>query len=381
MSPSDPDPDTRGRPPQGPRGYLLGEPRVARLAAKAQAFLPGALDRQDDTPIQARAPLLGVTRAELYVGSACNLACRYCNSRQRSEPPWQSGALEGLLDQLAATGTRHIQWTGGEATVYPTLPALVARATALGMDSSVSTNGTAGPATYEALVAAGMGRFYISLDLLEARAFDRETGSTDLLATVRDNIARLCALPPPERPYVTVNSLLDPSTLRTLMADGGEALQRLLRWCQDTGVDDFKFLPASRARLVTIFDEPGSWEHFEALCQREVPADYPMFHYRLRSMRAGGHGLRPSQPHPCWFCLDDRAFDSRGAYACIVRLREGGRPLFQHGDDGPAKERALRAFLATNRSRDPICQAHCYDLYRELSQAASARLQGRHQEE
>ncbi len=367
---TDPDQATEDRP-QG-RGYLLGASRVDRMVAQALAFRSPA--DQIAAPAAASA-LLGVTRAEVYVGSACNLACRYCNSRHRREPPWQAGALEGLLDDLAATGTRHIQWTGGEATVNPALPGLVAQATALGMDSSISTNGTASAATYDALVLAGMGRFYISLDLLDGRAFDLETGSRDMLARVQANIGRLCDQPPGVRPHVTVNSLLDPRTLRTLMASDGDALQRLLRWCQEVGVDDFKFLPASRAKLVAVFDAPGSWEHFEALCQREVPATYPMFHYRLRSMRAGGHGLQPERPHPCWFCLDDRAFDSQGAYPCIVRLREGGRPLYQHTDPPRSKLIALSAFLATDRSSDPICKAHCYDLYRELSVRASARLQ------
>jgi MoaA/NifB/PqqE/SkfB family radical SAM enzyme len=315
--------------------------------------------------------MLGVTRAEIYVGSACNLACRYCNSRHRREPPWEPGALEGLLDDLAATGTRHIQWTGGEATVHPDLPALVARATAGGMAGSISTNGTADAQVYDALVRAGMGRFYVSLDLVEKRGFDHQTGSSGLLARVRTNIERLCAAP---GTHVTVNSILDADTFGRLMAADGAGLQDLLGWCQQAGVDDFKFLPASRARLVTVFEEPGSWERFETLCQSTVPDRYPMFHYRLRSMRAGGHGLRQGQPHPCWLCLDDRAFDSRGAYPCIVRLREGGEPLFHHGDDTPSRAARLQAFLATDRSQDPICRAHCYDLYRELSVATAAKL-------
>ncbi len=366
-----PDPERGDDDPPDRRGYLLGEPRVARMATSALAWAP-VLDGQVEHD-EADPGLLGVTRAEIYVGSACNLACRYCNSRHRREPAWEPGALEGLLDDLATTGTRHIQWTGGEATVHPDLARWVARATDGGMASSISTNGTAPPETYEALVAAGMGRFYVSLDLVEGRAFDHQTGSTGLLTRVRENIERLCALP--AGPHVTVNSILDADSFRDLMARDGAGLKQLLHWCQQAGVDDFKFLPASRARLVTVFDEPGSWERFEQLCQREVPGRYPMFHYRLRSMRSGGHGLGRGRRHPCWLALDDRAFDSRGAYPCIVRLREGGQPLFHHGDDIPARLRSLAAFLATDRAADPICRAHCYDLYRELGTATAARLQ------
>ena len=368
-SPSDPPTASPPPAPGDSRGYLLGDHRAANMAVRAMAWLP-VLDGQRGSG-ELGAAALGVTRAEIYVGSACNLACRYCNSRHRREPPWEPGALEGLLDGLAATGTRHIQWTGGEATVLPGLPILVARATAGGMAGSISTNGTADPAVYDALVAAGMGRFYISLDQLEGRGFDHQTGSTGLLAQVRDNIERLCRAP---GTHVTVNSILDADTFSGLMAGGGAGLETLLAWCQRVGVDDFKFLPASRARLVTVFEEPGSWERFEALCQQAVPARYPMFHYRLRSMRAGGHGLPQGRPHPCWLCLDDRAFDSRGAYSCIVRLREGGKPLYLHEDSTPTRAARLGAFLATDRALDPICRAHCYDLYRELSVTTAARL-------
>ena len=78
--------------------------------------------------------------------------------------------------------------------------------------------------------------------------------------------------------------------------------------------------------------------------------------------------------HNCYLCLDDRAFDSQGAFPCIVRLREGAHRLYRHDASHADRLRALAAYLATDRAEDPICRAHCYDLYRELSQAVSQRL-------
>ncbi len=362
---------------QADTGYLLGGPRIRNLAARVAHWMPlGQAPRlaPDPASTQADEGLLGVTRAEIYLTSACNLRCRYCTSRHRRTPPWDRRVLFELLQSLARTGTRHLQWTGGEASCHPGLVSFVRHASALGMSSSMSTNGTADPALYESLWLAGMGRFYISLDLLDQRSFDRAVGAEAQLERVKDNISRLCSGPAETRPHVTVNCVLDGSTTYELMARGGSGLRELLSWYRAVGVDDFKFLPASTARMVTIFPDQGAWDRFEALCRQEVPATYPMFHYRLGSLRRGGHGLQQGRPHHCYFCLDDRAFDSQGAYPCIVRLREGAPSLYAHGDDTRDRVQALANYLATDRACDPICRAHCYDLYRELSQAVGQRL-------
>ena len=360
----------RGEPPAA--GYLLGEERVRALRGRAAAWRPLLCGAEEDAPARAWDPaLLGVTRAEIFLTGACNLRCRYCKSRLRAPAPWPEGALQALIAELAGRGTRHVQWTGGEASLDPALLPAARSASALGLTGSLSTNGTAEPGVYEALFEAGIGRFYISLDLLEPGAFDLQVGASGLLGRVMDNVRRLCAGPPGGRPHVTVNSVLDPAALRALLAGGGAELRRLLAWCLETGVDDFKFLPASGSRLVTCFPDQEHWDAFEALCRGEATARFPMLRHRLGTLRAGGHGLRGDGPHHCWFSLDDRAFDSEGAWPCIVRMREGAPPLWRHGAEPGTCARRLAAFLAEDRRQDPICAEHCFDLYRDLSRAAA----------
>ncbi|MFH1466840.1 MAG: radical SAM protein [Pseudomonadota bacterium] len=359
MHPSAP---VRGDPPQP--GYLLGPERVRGIAAQARAW---------SAPAPARAPL-GVHRAEIFLTSACNLSCRYCKSRHRQVPAWEAADVRALLAELAAGGAQHIQWTGGEATLHPALLALVQHATDLGLANSISTNGTAPPALYEALFLAGMGRFYFSLDVLDPATLARERGIEGLLPRVQAAVTRLCAGSAGRRPHVTINSVLDGGTVRALLAREGAELRRLLAWCQGMGVDDFKFLPVATAHRSVSFEGEEDWRRFEAICRAEVPERYPMFHHRLRSLAAGGHGLGGENPHTCWFCLDDRAFDALGAWPCIIRMREGCAPLWTH--DAPAAERraALAAFLRTDRRADPVCRTHCFDLYRDLSRAVTLPL-------
>jgi pyruvate-formate lyase-activating enzyme len=356
MHPSAPQ---RGDPPQP--GYLLGPERVRLIEAQARAWSAPALS---DAP-------LGVTRAEIFLTSACNLACRYCKSRHRVVPSWEEPDVRALLVELAGSGTRHVQWTGGEATQHPALLSLVRHATALGMASSLSTNGTAPPALYRALFEAGLGRFYISLDLLDPAVLAHRRGEVDLLPRVQAAVTALCAGPPGGRPHVTINSVLDPASVRALLAGEGAELRRLLAWCQDLGVDDFKFLPTATAHRSVSFEAEADWRRFEAICRAEVPARYPMFHHRLRTLGAGGHGLVGDRPHTCWFSLDDRAFDSQGAWPCIIRMREGCAPLWEHATPLEARRGALASFLRTDRRRDPVCRSHCFDLYRDLSRAVA----------
>ena len=134
------------------------------------------------------------------------------------------------------------------------------------------------------------------------------------------------------------------------------------------GADDFKFLPTSTEPWAEIFPDPQRLARWFEICCRAVPDRFRMFHYRLGTLSSGGHGFRELRRRQCFQCLDDRAYDSRGVYSCVVRLREGCAPLYAHADPTEVKRRKLRAFLSGDRSRDRICRRLCFDLYRDLNQ-------------
>jgi hypothetical protein len=99
----------------------------------------------------------------VQVTRECNQRCRFC-----SNPP--SGrhasreALEQQIDALHARGCTGILLTGGEPTLHPDLPALVAHVTARGLPCRIITNGqhlAAGPAL-DALAAAGLRHVHLS---------------------------------------------------------------------------------------------------------------------------------------------------------------------------------------------------------------------------
>lgn len=152
-------------------GYLLDHERARRLAARVHAG--GEL-------------VPGPSRAVIFLTARCNMSCDYCLSIYHQMPEWRSDEVEALLEWLASTGTLHVHWTGGEASLDKRLPALVRLSTSRGMDNSMSTNASLGPRTALALVDAGMRRFYTSLDSLDEAWFDELTQSAGHLRRVLD---------------------------------------------------------------------------------------------------------------------------------------------------------------------------------------------------
>jgi hypothetical protein len=168
--------------------------------------------------------------------------------------------------------------------------------------------------------------------------------------------------------HITVNTVLTRRCSQELMGDDAEPLRSLLTWLRNCGADDFKFLSASTEPFPLLFREPEQMTRFLEVCSQLVPDRYVMFHHRLATIQSGGHGFADNRRRHCYQCLDDRVYDSTATYGCVVQLREGGAPIYEHRDPAATKRRKLQAFLRDDRSRDPICREYCFDLYRGLNE-------------
>ena len=342
----------------GQIGYLLDESRAIKLAAKVAS---------------SETISFHVTRAEIFLTSACNMSCRYCLSKQQSMPEWDEKNLYALIEMLAERGTRHLQWTGGEVTTHPRLEEFISRANDLGMGNSISTNGTAGTEAYADLAQAGVGHFFISLDHNNPEIFDHITRTKGKFIQTTDAIRGLCKND--NRTYrVVINSVLTREIVKKFMEDNAVQLRRFLEWCVEVKADDFKFLPVSTEQFTDLFPDHETLEKFIAVCLNTVPERYKFFHYRLVMLEHGGHGLHFGQPHTCYHCLDDRAYDSLGVWPCIIHLREGGRRLYRHNDPTEFQRRQLESFFHADRTNNPICQTFCFDVYRALNERVASIL-------
>lgn len=123
---------------------------------------------------------------------ACNLHCRTCFNRSGRRLPGELTLAE-VLDvhrQAHELGVFEIRYTGGECTILPEFPEIVADARRRGFYVSLGTNGVFSQEQLEWLPHCGVDWFIISLDggrrvhdaVRGAGTFDRALGAVQTLA-------------------------------------------------------------------------------------------------------------------------------------------------------------------------------------------------------
>ncbi len=137
----------------------------------------------------------------ISVTDRCNFRCQYCMPAEGL--PWleRSGVLsfeeiERIVGLLVDMGVHDVRLTGGEPLVRRDFPQLAARLAALPglQDLSVTTNGFLLERDADALVAAGVHRFNISIDSLQRDRFFELT-RRDALPKVLAGIEQLARHP------------------------------------------------------------------------------------------------------------------------------------------------------------------------------------------
>lgn len=128
------------------------------------------------TQLKSEAQVLGaaVERAEPFrplmvkikLTWRCNLACTMCDFWKQDRPTLlTTERVARVLDELAALGCRKVHFSGGEPTLCPDLPDLIAHARQLKLRVTLTTNGTLLTRELaERLVKARLNSVCISID-------------------------------------------------------------------------------------------------------------------------------------------------------------------------------------------------------------------------
>jgi MoaA/NifB/PqqE/SkfB family radical SAM enzyme len=291
-----------------------------------------------DTRARTATATSPLSRCELLLTSRCNFHCGYCRSVGGRDVTYAKAAA--TVRAWAADGLRAIRFSGGEPTLYRRLPDLVRLARSEGVARiAVSTNGSAPWARYDALLAAGVDDFSVSLDACCAADGDAIAGLPGSFDKVVANIGRLSAWT-----YTTVGVVLTPDNL--------DRAEQIIALAAELGVHDIRVIPAAQygARLRDVVVDP------------EVLDRYPVLAYRLRNLADGipVRGLSAKDSPSCHLALDDMAVCDGRHYACIIHLREGGDPI---GEVGPGVRVERAAWVSRHDPRaDPICRANCLDV-------------------
>ncbi len=115
-------------------------------------------------------------RMDLALTYRCNNNCPHCyNARPRTFPEIDTASWKRILDHLWQIGIPHIVFTGGEPTLRPDLPELIAHAEQLGQITGINTNGRKlkDPEYVQSLVDAGLDHVQITLESHNPEIHDR----------------------------------------------------------------------------------------------------------------------------------------------------------------------------------------------------------------
>lgn len=326
-------------------------------------------------------------RVTLFTTYRYNLRCRYCKTTrvdpQQAYPAkdreFDTARFSRLLGLLYGRPLQHVDFTGGEATVVPDLPHMVAMASRLGALCSTTSNGMADPAVYEEIVHAGLSEIRISLDSHDPDEFARIVRRPGAYRRVIDNVKRLVRLRDENRgrPFLILNMCVGKGTRRRLA--------EFVKASLDLGPDDIKLIPIVQARN-GLGDFPEKDEVAGAIEEllTPFPSDaFPLLRYKLRGVFSPESlGLkdlisRQLMKH-CFVPLSERTLDTTFYYPCSVYLREGGKPLGRiDEDDLETQQRKIAVFAAgLDCLDDPICREYCISCCKRFNLAANAAVRG-----
>jgi cyclic pyranopterin phosphate synthase len=308
----------------------------------------------------------------IAVTDRCNFRCTYCMPAEGLQwlPREEILSFEEI-ERIAALlvrryGVEGIRLTGGEPTVRAHLPVLVEKLAALGVDLSMTTNGTSLRLLAADLRAAGLRRVNVSLDTLHRERFSEMT-RRDELDRVLDGID------------AAVEAGFSPVKVNVVIERGvndGEVLD-LAVFGRERGVEIrfIEFMP---------LDAHGEWDRSKVLSQDEIVAtigaSFPIERMpargaapadRWRYLDGGGTiGVIPTVTHA--FCGDcDRVrITADGQFrTCLFAVDEIDlRAAVRRGDDDEAIARLIEDAVAAKWAGHQINQVNFVRPVRSMSQ-------------
>ncbi len=315
-----------------------------------------------------------IARAEVVLGSQCNLQCRFCKGLpSNGESRLSETYLRSIFEEWMPGGAQYVHITGGEPTLWPDIRKLVETVTEVGAVACMTSNGAAPFSLYRDLVERGLRDIRISLHAHNPGLYEWITGVDSIFENVGENIRQLVYLRDRFFPdlYVMINTCVlketiqeFPSLLRFLMAFNPNDIKpvAIVQW---TG----HRLEAARK----YYDQ----EILPKLLEITPQDTFPILRYRLPTLltkrlrgfpgKSNDGGLEAT-PN-CFLMLDDRCIDSEWYYPCNIYLRERGAPLGSHYEDD-FKTVAGRVWDFVHQHdirKDPICCSCCPDVVREYN--------------
>jgi radical SAM protein with 4Fe4S-binding SPASM domain len=166
-------------------------------------------------------------RMDLALTYRCNNKCVHCyNESDRLNHELDIDQWKKVLDRVWKLSIPHVVFTGGEPTLVPFLPDLIAYAEKIGMITGLNTNGRkfSNPAYIDTLVSSGLDHVQITLESHDARIHDRITDASGSWAQTTAGITN------------ALDSKLFVMTNTTLLRSNSSSLTSTLSYLSELGV-------------------------------------------------------------------------------------------------------------------------------------------------
>lgn len=350
----------------------IGFTRYTRLFVSSRALpivstsvRPDVAARAGERPVVEAGKVLTdpfgrrIDYVRVSVTDRCNLRCTYCMPADGMQWIPQDALLSyeeiaRVVRVLAESGVRRVRLTGGEPTVRRELDRLVQLLASIAgiEDIALTTNGLLLRELARPLAEAGLTRFNISLDTLDAERFARLTRGGELARVLAGIDAVLAlGLPAPTKVNAVVvggvNDGEDPAALVRRFA-GANVVVRFIEFMPFTDHDGWaggKYVPLSgiRDRLVRELGiEPG------ASVAGSGPAEY--WSVPGSTVRVGF--IHPVSEHFCAACNRIRLTATGEIRPCLGHLGSVSlRDVLRGGGDDAALRVALADSLAAKPER------------------------------
>ncbi|MSQ49783.1 MAG: GTP 3',8-cyclase MoaA [Betaproteobacteria bacterium] len=184
-----------------PQKVILIKPEFRLPAAQALRYDSGQAAGTELGPL---ADTLGRIMRDLRISvtDRCNFRCVYCMPREVFDANYKFLPHQAILsfEEIArlagifvGLGVKKIRLTGGEPLLRKGLPDLIAMLVPLGVDLTLTTNGSTLVKHAQALKDAGLDRLTVSLDSLDEATFQAMNDAEFPVAKVLDGISAAAA--------------------------------------------------------------------------------------------------------------------------------------------------------------------------------------------
>jgi radical SAM protein with 4Fe4S-binding SPASM domain len=273
---------------------------------------------------------------KIKINYGCNLKCEMCKHwREPREAPIPIERFKEVIAELAELGCNKIHFSGGEPTLRPQLPELIAHASGLGMRVTLTTNGTLiDKEKAKALIMAGLRGVNVSIDSPIRKIHEKIRGVEGSFKLTTKAVSLFAKYSRKGKITVRINTVVSRENYLSLAT--------LPNLAHELGADGINLIPVDdhcgehlsmRKKDIALFNQeiaPQIEASASALKIHLADEDaYPFGRdeSEVKLGRAGRYAFGYYAKHPCFAAWTHSLIDFNGlVYACCM-TREQIPPL------------------------------------------------------